>query len=102
MYKIIAAIAAKRDLEEIKDYLLGVLCNPQAVSNLERQILRAYDTLQITPNAFPECRRLALRRKGYRLCVLGAYLFVYEVIEDDQIVKIHRFFHSSQDWENYL
>ena len=45
MFDIIASVAAKGDLEEIKTYLLKEFRNPQAVANLEAAIRRAYDTL---------------------------------------------------------
>ena len=102
MYDIIASAAAKRDLEEIRSYLLTKFCNPQAVTNLEAAIRRAYDTLAENPNAFPPCDDPRLRQKGYRKCVLTNYLFVYEVDESENLVKIHRFFHGLQNWASYL
>ena len=102
MFDIIASAAARGDLEEIKSYLLTEFCNPQAVANLEAAIRRAYDTLAENPNAFPPCDDPRLRRKGYRKCVLTNYLFVYEVDESENLVKIHRFFHGLQNWALYL
>ena len=102
MYELIASAAAKDDLEEIKAYLLTEFRNPQAVANLEAAIRRAYDTLAENPNAFPPCDDPHLQRKGYRKCVLTNYLFVYEVLEDKKLVRIHRFFHRLQYWTSYL
>ena len=102
MYDIIASAAAKGDLEEIKGYLLTEFRNPQAVANLEAAIRRAYDTLAENPNAFPPCDDSRLRQKGYRKCVLTNYLFVYEVVEQANLVKVHRFFHGLQNWALYL
>lgn len=102
MFDIIASAAAKGDLAEIRDYLLTEFRNPQAAANLEAAIRRAYDTLAENPNAFPPCDDPRLRGKGYRKCVLTNYLFVYEVLEQENLVKIHRFFHGLQNWSSYL
>lgn len=102
MYDIIASASAKGDLEEIKDYLLTEFRNPQAVANLETAIRRAYDTIAVTPNAFPPCDDLRLRQKGYRKCKLTNYLFVYEVVESEKLVRIHRYFHDLQNWASYI
>ena len=102
MYDIIASDSAKSDLEEIRDYLLTEFCNPQAVANLENAIRRAYDTIAVTPNAFPPCDDPRLRQKGYRKCKLTNYLFVYEVVESENLVRIHRYFHDLQNWASYI
>ena len=102
MYDLIASAAAKGDLDEIKNYLLTEFRNPQAVMNLENAIRRAYDTLAVNPGAFPECDDPRLRQKGYRKSVLTNYLFVYEVLKRENVVKIHRFFHGLQNWASYL
>lgn len=102
MYDIIASAAAKGDLEEIKTYLLTEFRNPQAVANLENAIRRAYDTLVVNPNAYPPCEDSRLRRKGYRKCTFMNYLFVYEVVESEHLVKVHRFFHGLQNWVSYI
>ena len=102
MYDIIASASAKRDLEEIKAYLLTEFRNPQAVANLEDAIRRAYDTIAVAPNAFPPCDDPRLRLKGYRKCKLTNYLFVYEVVEPENLVRIHRYFHDLQNWVSYI
>lgn len=51
MFDIIASVAAKGDLEEIKTYLLTEFRNPQAVANFEVAIRRAYDTLADQPSS---------------------------------------------------
>ena len=102
MYDIIASASAKDDLEEIKAHLLTELRNPQAVANLEAAIRRAYDTIAVTPNAFPPCDDPRLRLKGYRKCILTNYLFVYEVVESENLIRIHRYFHNLQKWASYI
>ena len=102
MYDIIASASAKGDLEEIKAYLLTEFRNPQAVANLDAAIRRAYDTIAVTPNAFPLCDDPHLRQRGYRKCMLTNYLFVYEVVESENLVRIHRYFHDLQNWASYI
>lgn len=102
MFEILASDSAERDLSEIRDYLLGELFNPQAWENLVVKIREAYDTLQAHPLAFAECDDERLRRKGYRKCVLGGYLFIYRVDDTQQVVHIVRYFHGLQNYTAQL
>lgn len=102
VYKIKYTDSARRDLEEIRNYLLVDLCNPSAVANLKNSINRALDVLEENPFAYPACDDLHLKKKNLRKCVLNRYHFVYEVSEDDSTVTIYRFFHGLQNWTSYI
>ena len=55
VYRVLATDSAERDLEEIGGYLIKILCNPLAFSNLLDSIREAYETLQENPYAFASC-----------------------------------------------
>ena len=102
MYDILATDSAGRDLDEIRDYLLNTLCNPQALENLLSRIRSAYETLRDNPRAFPLCDDARLARIGYRKCVVSRYLFIYRVDDDAGAVHVIRFFHGLQDYLRLL
>ena len=105
MYKIVATDAAEKDLSSIRDYLLDEFCNPLAVDNLFDAIRHAYETLADDPYVFEACADSRLRRKGYRKCLVKAYLFIYRVEETgdgDGIVHVIRYFHGSQNYVSQL
>ena len=102
MYEVLATDSAGRDLDEIRDYLLNVLCNPLVLENLRSEIWRAYETLRENPYAFPKCEDARLSRIGYRKCVLRGYLFVYKVDETTQVVNVMRYFHGLQNYQGLL
>jgi len=95
---VLATQAAEGDLKEIREYLLGTLCNPQAWATLRTKIADAYSVIRSVPNAFPLCADMRLRQMAYRKCVLGGYLFVYRVDEAAGVVHVIRFFHHLQDY----
>ena len=102
VYSVLATDSAERDLEEIREYMLGTLCNPLAFENLLSDIRCAYETLQANPRAFPKCDDERLARIGYRKCVLHHYLFVYRVEESAGVVHVIRYFHELQDYGSRL
>jgi len=102
VFGLLATHAAEKDLMEIREYLLGTLCNPQAWESLRAEIADAYTVIRSTPAAFPLCSDLRLRQTGYRKCVLGGYLFIYRVDEAAGVVHILRYFHHLQDYSSKL
>ena len=102
VYSVLATDSAERDLQEIREYMLGTLCNPLAFENLLSDIRSAYETLQANPRAFPKCDEERLARIGYRKCVLHHYLFVYRVEESAGVVHVIRYFHQLQDYGRRL
>ena len=102
MPKICVTAHARNDLRGIQSYLLNELFNPLAAHNLAEEIKRAFAALEDSPSAFPSCEDLQLRRKGYRKCSLGAYLFVYRFDESSGQIMVLRFFHRSQNWMQHL
>ena len=101
MPEVVITEPAKMDMVEIQDYLLHRLFNPLALENLKQAVLRAFHVLETSPEAYPECDDPRLRASGYRKCVLGGYLFVYKISEDGNVYVV-RFFHGSQNWQQYL
>lgn len=56
------------------------------------------DVLETMPELFPLCADLRLAELGYRKAIVRAYVLVYEIGRNEQVVRVLRFFHSSEDY----
>lgn len=102
MYTLEITESAESNLDQITDYIGNVLANPPAALALLDEIEHVSDTLETTPEIFPLCSDSRLAELGYRKAVVRAYILVYEIDYDEQIVRVLRFFHGSENYSNKL
>lgn len=102
MYTLEITESAERDLEDITDYLAYTLCNPPAVDALLDSVDAVNSDLQETPEMFPLCNDTRLAELGYHKARVRAYIMVYEIDEEEYIVRVLRFFHESENYSNKL
>ena len=99
MIKLVYSIAARGDLEEIGDYIMGQLHNPTAALRVIRQIYQDAERVR----TFPEMGA-PLNREGdgfpYRYLVSGNYLVFYHV-EKEQ-VHVDRVLYGRRDYAGLL
>ena len=98
MYKLIIAPSAEDDLNEIVDYIAVEIGNPEAADSFLDEVEAAYDTLEVTPLAFPFCDNPVLRSSGYHQVRVKNYIMIYRVEEVESVVRILHFYHGSQDY----
>ena len=72
------------------------------VNNLVRLLFEKLDNLQLMPNAWPLVKEDHLATKWYRSFLAKNYLVFYKIFEDEKIVRMYRFLHSSRDWVSIL
>jgi len=96
MYKIKYMAGVKKNLRDITKHLDGV------DSRLSDRILDAISerilSLQESPNRYPRY----LYNQKYRWTGVKNYMVFYKVIDDMQVVEIHRVLHGSQDIESLI
>ena len=102
MYTLEITESAESDLDQITDYIGNVLANPPAASALLDEVEHISDTLETAPEIFPLCSDSRLAELGYRKALVRAYILVYEIDYDKQIVRVLRFFHESENYSNKL
>ena len=102
MFTLEITASAEADLDQITDYLGTTLANPPVALAFLDEVERISGTLADTPLAFPHCSDTRLAELGYRKAVVRAYILVYEIDEDAQVVRILRFFHESENYANKL
>ncbi len=98
MFTLEITASAESDLDQITDYLGRTLANPQAALALLDEIGSVSDVLETTPELFPLCADSRLAELGYRKALVRAYVLVYEIDRNEQVVRVLRFFHSSEDY----
>ena len=94
--------SAESDLDQITDYMASTLANPQAALSFINEVDRVADTLATTPELFPLCSNTRPSELGYQKAIVRAYILVYEINMEEQVVRVLRFFHSSENYANKL
>ena len=102
MYTLEITASAEADLNQITDYLGKTLANPPAALAVLDEVDRVSDTLEETPELFPLCADPRLAELGYRKAIVRAYILVYEIDRQDQVVRVLRFFHESENYSGKL
>jgi addiction module RelE/StbE family toxin len=94
-YKVKIYPAAKRDLNDIVNYLNTL--SPQAAIRYFDLLVDKIGSLVEMPERCPFVRDVALKAKGYRYLIVESYL-VFFVIKDDT-VQIRRILYNKRQYE---
>ena len=97
-YKVKIFPTAKRDLEEIIDYLNTL--SPEAALNYYDLLVKEISSLARMPERCPHPKDLALTAKGYRYLIVKNYLVFYVVSGDT--VQIRRILYARRDYRALL
>ena len=101
-YNVIITQQADRDLDQILAYLTQQLFSAQAAAALVARYTDVLEKLEQFPNLFEAVRNVGQGGKEYRKFLMGNYVGVYRVQEDEKRVIILRIFHGSQNYARYL
>ena len=102
MFTLEITESAERDLADITDYLGVQLANPPAAVALLDEIDSVGTALEVNPELFPLCRDSHLADLGYRKALVKAYVMIYDIDAVCGVVRILRFFHTSEDYVKKL
>jgi toxin ParE1/3/4 len=96
-YKVLIFPSAKRDLQEIVDYI-----NEQPLQDIKLydEIVESIMLLSQLPMRCPLMNSPVLRAKGYRVLVVHSYLVFYVVV--GETVQIRRILHGRRKYEFLL
>lgn len=101
-YKIIVARPAYEDLRKATSYLRDTLQSNQAAVRLRQDVRKVSQKIAEMPQMYGFCSDTYLRAKGFRKAPVGRYLMIFRINEQRGEVHILRFFHGSQDYEQYI
>ena len=101
-YQILVTERAKRDIEEIADYIEFSLLNPTASGNFLDDIEDIIISLCSFPKRHPLANDSILESWGVRYVNCGSYLVFYLINEETQAVYILRVLNQRRDWQVIL
>ena len=100
MVKIRLSPAALQDIQEIKEYITNVLCNPIAADRTVKRIVNDYTLLETSPYMGPSLSSIVPVETDYRFLVSGNYIIFYK--PDNEYVSIIRVLYGRRDYIKVL
>ena len=96
-YRLVVSRTANENIENIVEYIVDRLSNPQAAKAILDDIDAAYDKLEEAAEMYPYCNDLYLARKRYRKLPLDKhdYVILYQVAGNE--VHIGGIFHTREN-----
>ena len=94
--------SAKRDIDEIWEYISKELCAPEAARDLLTKIINTIERLKDFPLSGKKLNlRLPLKRE-YRRIVIENYLLFYTVEESKKEAYVMRILYGPSDYQKLL
>jgi addiction module RelE/StbE family toxin len=97
-FKIRYLTTAEDDLYGIADYISED--NPRAADRMIDRFEQAINRLELSPFAGKVPDDDELRKRNYRMLIVGKYLVFYKIKE--KAVEIHRIIHGARDYKHLL
>ena len=98
LYKARYLGAAEADLLNIVDYI--AVDNPRAADKMLDRFEKAVNRLEASPFAGKAPNDDELRKRNYRMLIVGKYLVFYKIKE--RTIEIHRIIHGARDYKHLL
>ena len=99
-YKIQYSPEAQNDLDEIWEYILLELGNPDAAENVINKLLDIIDTLEDFPERGVPLSSVVEIESDYRFVLSGNYIAFYRVVE--KTVYVDRVLYQKRDYLKVL
>ncbi|MDD2993421.1 MAG: type II toxin-antitoxin system RelE/ParE family toxin [Pygmaiobacter sp.] len=101
-YEVFLTPAAESDLARILDYLNVQFGSPQAVGNFLNPYAAVCGELAEHPQMYSHALAPELQARGYRRFLIGKYVALCLVREEQQQIIIARIFHGTQNYTKYI
>jgi len=98
--KIYYSPEAMKDLNEIQDYIVTELCNPNAAFHVITKILSSVDRLQDFAKIGAPLSTVIETENNYRFLVCGDYMVFYRIAKTN--VYISRILYGKRDYLSIL
>ena len=97
-YKRIILPQAEADIEETLKYISEELCNPTAAVKLIEDMQEAMENISLFPYSCPTIKdeKVTLGTE-YRRVVVGNFVLIYKVVEEEKEVRIMAVFYGSSN-----
>lgn len=101
-YTVIMLPAAEDDYKEILLYFEKRFDSKQAIQKFVKDFGEVLSRLVENPSIYAFSRDERLRQHGYRKFLIGKYVALFKIDEQEKLVEIYRIFHGSQNYAKYL
>jgi len=102
MWKVDYSLSANRDLQEIHDYISGILLEPAIAVKQTNRIMDAVDSLDQMPLRHRLYDKEPWRSQGLRIMPVDNYVVLYLPDESYNTVTIVRIMYGGRDIEKQL
>jgi len=102
MYEVIYLPTARKQLEDIVDYIAVELATPDAAFDFIDEVDKAAKNLAEMPYRHPTYQTSFAVLEEVRWIYVKNYNMFYKVFEEEKTVEIRRVLHQLQDAENRL
>ena len=96
-YKVIIIESAKRDINEIVDFIIDTSCDIKVAKKFVEKLKEKCLSLELFPNAGSLSKDHVLKTRGFRFVTYKNYLIYYLVDEKDKKVYVVSIFCSKRD-----
>lgn len=100
MYNLVVTSKAYQDIDEALNYIINILNNKKAATELVEEIIECQRILKENPFAYSKCIDKNLEERGYRRAVVKNYILLFKI--EQKRVAILRFFHGAQNYQYML
>ncbi len=103
-YSLIITQNAEKLLDNILNYILHKLHNPQAAGGLIAAIDVVYSNVENNPKMYAYVEDAFLKASGYRKAVIPNYdyVIIYRIDEENKIIYVMGYFHDLELYRNKL
>ena len=102
MYEVIYLPTARKQLEDIVDYIAVELASPEAALDFIEEVNKAAKSLAEMPYRHPIYHTSFALLEEVRWISVKNYNVFYKIFEEEKTVEIRRVLHQLQDAENRL
>lgn len=106
VYKVVFSEEVSQAIDNIHEYISNVLLSEQSAKNTIAKILNGLQELELFPEAgFDADERIGVKINSKYLTrgkIIGQYVLLYFVIEEDKVVFLSHLFHTKSDYVNLL
>ena len=88
---------AEQDIDSVLAYITETLCNAKAAIDLLDKIEHAIETICEFPYSATDCKFFLVADENIRHVLVGNYVIIYEINEDEESIKILRFCYTRMD-----
>jgi len=103
-YKLIITERSEELLDNIINYIINKLKNPQAAKNLIIGIENVYSNLEYNPEIYAYSEDHFMKSRGYRKAVIPNYNYViiFRIDKEKNTIYIMGYFHALELYKNKL